>query len=38
MRRLLLTTALLLPACGDGGADRTLNYYFTYDPRSLDPN
>ena len=37
MRRLLLTTALLLPACGDNGADRTLNYYFSYDPRSLDP-
>src|SRR5687767_4211120 len=37
MRRLLLTTALLLPGCGDSGADRTLNYYFSYDPRSLDP-
>jgi peptide/nickel transport system substrate-binding protein/oligopeptide transport system substrate-binding protein len=37
MRRLLLTTALLLPACGDSEADRTLNYYFSYDPRSLDP-
>jgi ABC-type transport system substrate-binding protein len=37
MRRLLLTTALLLPACGEGSTDRTLNYYFSYDPRSLDP-
>src|SRR5688500_17620142 len=37
MRRLLLTTALLLQACGDGSTNRTLNYYFSYDPRSLDP-
>ena len=37
MRRILLATALLLPACGDQGNDTTLNYYFTYDPRSLDP-
>src|SRR5215210_2959294 len=37
MRRILLATALLLPACGDQGSDTTLNYYFTYDPRSLDP-
>ncbi len=37
MRRIILTTALLLSACGDPGADRALNYYFTYDPRSLDP-
>ena len=37
MRRILLATALLLPACGDNGNDTTLNYYFTYDPRSLDP-
>jgi ABC-type transport system substrate-binding protein len=37
MRRILLATALLLPACGDHGNDTTLNYYFTYDPRSLDP-
>jgi len=37
MRRFLLTTALLLCACGDTGNDTTLNYFFTYDPRSLDP-
>jgi ABC-type oligopeptide transport system substrate-binding subunit len=37
MRRILLATALLLPACSDQGSDTTLNYYFTYDPRSLDP-
>jgi ABC-type transport system substrate-binding protein len=37
MRRILLATALLLSACGDHGNDTTLNYYFTYDPRSLDP-
>ena len=37
MRRFLVTTALLLAACGDQGGDSTLNYSFTYDPRSLDP-
>ncbi len=38
MPRLLLATLLGLLACGDGGASRTtLDYYFTYDPRSLDP-
>ena len=37
MRPFLLATALILPACGDAGGDATLNYYFTYDPRSLDP-
>jgi ABC-type transport system substrate-binding protein len=37
MRQIFLTTALFLSACGDPGNDRTLNYFFTYDPRSLDP-
>jgi len=26
-----------LAACGPTGPGRTLEYYFTYDPRSLDP-
>jgi peptide/nickel transport system substrate-binding protein/oligopeptide transport system substrate-binding protein len=37
MRLLLLTTALLLAACDEQGGLGTLDYYFTYDPRSLDP-
>ena len=37
MRSFLFATALVLSACGDSGGDQTLNYYFTYDPRSLDP-
>jgi ABC-type transport system substrate-binding protein len=37
MRRFLLASILLLPACADQGGGATLNYYFTYDPRSLDP-
>jgi ABC-type transport system substrate-binding protein len=37
MRRLLFATAVVLSACGDPGGEATLNYYFTYDPRSLDP-
>jgi ABC-type transport system substrate-binding protein len=38
MRRLLLaTTILVLPACTDRGGEATLDYYFSYDPRSLDP-
>jgi peptide/nickel transport system substrate-binding protein/oligopeptide transport system substrate-binding protein len=38
MHRLLLgLTALVLSGCGDGSNSRTLNYFFTYDPRSLDP-
>jgi ABC-type transport system substrate-binding protein len=37
MRRTFLATALVLSACGTQGSDKTLNYYFTYDPRSLDP-
>ena len=37
MRIILLATALILSACADPGNDGTLNYYFSYDPRSLDP-
>jgi ABC-type transport system substrate-binding protein len=37
MRRFLTVAALALAACGDQGSEKTLNYYFTYDPRSLDP-
>jgi peptide/nickel transport system substrate-binding protein/oligopeptide transport system substrate-binding protein len=37
MRRILLATLLALPSCADQGGGATLNYYFTYDPRSLDP-
>lgn len=37
MRLYLLATALVLTACADHGDAATLNYYFTYDPRSLDP-
>lgn len=37
MRSLLVATALALTACGDQGGQETLNYYFSYDPRSLDP-
>jgi ABC-type transport system substrate-binding protein len=37
MRRFLICSLSLLVACGDGGSSRTLQYYFTYDPRSLDP-
>jgi len=37
MRRFLLISLLLATACGDGGNSGTLQYYFTYDPRSLDP-
>ncbi|MGH7509602.1 MAG: ABC transporter substrate-binding protein [Gemmatimonadales bacterium] len=37
MRRLLILVGLALAACGEPGSERTLNYYFTYDPRSLDP-
>src|ERR671915_919728 len=37
MRRILLATLLALPSCADPGGEATLNYYFTYDPRSLDP-
>lgn len=37
MRRFLLTTAVILAGCSEPGSDGTLNYYFSYDPRSLDP-
>jgi ABC-type transport system substrate-binding protein len=37
MLRFLLAIVLALPACADPGGSATLNYYFTYDPRSLDP-
>ncbi|HEX6434588.1 MAG TPA: ABC transporter substrate-binding protein [Gemmatimonadales bacterium] len=37
MRRFFLAIVLALPACADPGSSATLNYYFTYDPRSLDP-
>jgi peptide/nickel transport system substrate-binding protein/oligopeptide transport system substrate-binding protein len=37
MRRSLLATILTLSACADGDSGAGLNYYFTYDPRSLDP-
>jgi ABC-type transport system substrate-binding protein len=37
MHRFLLAIILVLPACADQSGESTLNYYFTYDPRSLDP-
>jgi ABC-type transport system substrate-binding protein len=38
MRRLFLAiTALVSTACADHGDGASLNYFFTYDPRSLDP-
>ena len=37
MRLYIIATALVLTACADHGDAATLNYYFTYDPRSLDP-
>jgi ABC-type transport system substrate-binding protein len=37
MPRLILLTALVLIACGEPGNGKTLEYYFSYDPRSLDP-
>src|ERR687891_1583397 len=37
MRRFLLATLLALPSCADQGGGASLNYYFSYDPRSLDP-
>ena len=38
MHRLLLgLTAFVLTGCGNGADRATLNYFFTYDPRSLDP-
>jgi len=37
MRKSLLTVAVVLAACGGGDTGSSLNYFFTYDPRSLDP-
>jgi peptide/nickel transport system substrate-binding protein len=37
MRKILLTVGLVLVACAEGETGRSLNYFFTYDPRSLDP-
>lgn len=37
MTRILLTAAMVLTACGGEGGPRSLTYYFTADPRSLDP-
>ena len=38
MRRLIPWLLVLLAGCGGGsGHSHTLQYYFTYDPRSLDP-
>ncbi len=37
MHRLLVVSALIVTACADQGGGTSLNYYFTYDPRSLDP-
>jgi ABC-type transport system substrate-binding protein len=37
MRRFLIYSLCLVAACGDGGRSSTLHYYYTYDPRSLDP-
>ncbi|MEO8199187.1 MAG: ABC transporter substrate-binding protein [Gemmatimonadota bacterium] len=38
MRRFLIYSLFLVVACGDGSRSSTLQYYFTYDPRSLDPS
>ena len=37
MTRFLVAAVMLLTACGGEGGPRTLTYYFTADPRSLDP-
>jgi len=37
MTRHLPAALVLLAACGGGGGARTITYYFTADPRSLDP-
>jgi len=37
MRLFLLATSLVISACSEPAGVATLNYYFTYDPRSLDP-
>lgn len=37
MRRLIPLALTVAAACGDPGSSKSLQYYFTYDPRSLDP-
>jgi len=37
MRSFLVASILGLYACAERGGGSTLNYYFSYDPRSLDP-
>ena len=37
MTRFLLAAVMVLTACGGGGGPRSITYYFTADPRSLDP-
>lgn len=37
MRRFPWLVLIVLVACGKSGSDRSLQYYFSYDPRSLDP-
>jgi ABC-type transport system substrate-binding protein len=37
MRSLALVTVLALAGCSNRDESTALNYYFTYDPRSLDP-
>jgi len=37
MTRFLLAAVMCLTACGGGGGPRSITYYFTADPRSLDP-
>ncbi|HQR17215.1 MAG TPA: ABC transporter substrate-binding protein [Gemmatimonadales bacterium] len=37
MTRFLFAAMLVLTACGGEGGPRTITYYFTADPRSLDP-
>jgi peptide/nickel transport system substrate-binding protein/oligopeptide transport system substrate-binding protein len=37
MMRSLVAALLVLTACGGEGGPRTITYYFTADPRSLDP-
>ncbi len=37
MRRFLPIVLTVVAACGEAATNRSLQYYFTYDPRSLDP-
>jgi peptide/nickel transport system substrate-binding protein/oligopeptide transport system substrate-binding protein len=37
LHRVAFAALLTLLGCAPGGPSRTLEYYFTYDPRSLDP-